>query len=273
MSDGYAGALVILTRPQGRNEWLGQQLAALGLPALSMPVLGIEPASVSPASLPRPRDYDLVVFVSGNAVTAYFQQLEQMRTGPVQWPAHGLVGAVGSATASAIAQTQRVPADQVLHPDHADEQDSEALWKLLEPRLAEIRTALLVRGQDGREWLGRRLEQAQIQVTRHAAYHRRSLTWTPQDAQRLRDAMAVRRTVICLLTSAHGVQAFVDNAAFHGLLPYCAEFHYVVIHPRIAGRLQSTLESASGMVVDLAVSVCPPTDHAMLQAVKSLASL
>src|SRR5690554_4054949 len=125
MSDSYAGALVILTRPQGRNEWLGQRLAALGLQALSMPVLGIEPASVSPDSLPRPHDYDLVVFVSGNAVTAYFQQLAQARAGPVQWPAHGLVGAVGSATASALAQTQQVSADQLLHPDHADGQDSE----------------------------------------------------------------------------------------------------------------------------------------------------
>lgn len=268
-----AGALVVLTRPQGRNEALSQHLANEGFEPLSMPVLGIEPLAADLGSLPRPADYNLVIFVSGNAVRAYAQQLTQAGALPAQWPGHTLVGVVGQATADVVAHTGLAPADQVLCPALLHEQDSEALWQLLQPRLVSGQKALIVRGQDGREWLGQRLEQAGIRVTRHAAYQRCPVEWSVLSVQRLRDGVAAGRDIICLLTSAHGVQVFVDNAARHNLLAACRSFHYLVIHPRIAGRLQSLLEAASGKVDKLSVTICQPTDEAMLHAVKSLASL
>ncbi|HUH88863.1 MAG TPA: uroporphyrinogen-III synthase [Pusillimonas sp.] len=272
MPQRVADALIVLTRPQGRNETLAQELAQLGLKPLLMPVLQIRPAAVQ-GTLPTPEHYDLVVFVSGNAVVSYFHQLDQAVTTPRPWPEHGLVGVVGAATAAAVERTGRVPSQCIVRPDEADEQDSESLWRVLQPKLAQVRNALIVRGQEGREWLGGQLEDAGIQVHRHTAYQREPLDWEPMAVRQLQHASETGQPVICLLTSAHSVQVFVDNARRHNLLPALAAFRYVVIHPRVAGRLQSSLGAASGKVDKLAVTICQPTDEAVLQAVKSLASL
>ncbi|MDX3895776.1 uroporphyrinogen-III synthase [Pusillimonas sp.] len=272
MTSRLADALIVLTRPQERNEPLARRLADRGFEPLAMPVLGISPLSGVKAP-PLPADHDLIVFVSGNAVSAYFQQLAAAGELPETWPSGTLVAAVGAATAGAVARTGRVPADLVLHPGEADAQDSESLWKVLQPRLAPLRAALIVRGQNGREWLGQRLEQAGLRVTRHAAYERCAVDWPPQQVERLRAGLEAGREVICLLTSVHGVRAFIDNAAHHGLLSACGGFHYVVIHPRIAGRLQSSLDVPSDTAGRLAVTICAPRDDAILQAVTSLASL
>jgi len=272
MKGDLADALVMLTRPQGRNEPLVRRLTDLGFEALIMPLLDIAPLA-GVQGLPRPGDHDLIVFVSGNAVSSYFQQLIEAGELPAAWPSGTLVAAVGAATARAIAQTGRIPAELVVYPGEETGQDSESLWKLLQPRLAASNTALIVRGQDGREWLGQRLEQAGLRVVRHAAYERRSVDWSPEQVQRLRAGLDAGRKVICLLTSVHGVHAFVDNAAHHGVGSACAHFHYVVIHPRIAGRLQSLLDVPSGTVGGLTVTICAPKDDAIVQAVTSLASL
>lgn len=273
MSVRLAGALVVLTRPQGRNEPLARRLARDGFEPLAMPVLDIVPIPGEAGSLPRPGDHDLVVFVSGNAVACYFQQLAQAGATPATWPAHTRVAVVGAATARAVLDTRLVPAERILAPGEAEEQDSESLWKLLQPLAAGMDKALIVRGQSGREWLGQRLEQAGLEVVRHASYQRRTQAWPDSALERLRAGLDAGRGVICLLTSAHGVQAFIDNAARHGLLPACAGFHYVVIHPRIAGRLQSSLGGPTGKMGELAVTICSPTEDAILQAVVSLASL
>lgn len=273
MKGRLADALVVLTRPQGRNEPLARRLIDHGLEPLAMPVLDIAPVSGPAAAPPRPGDHDLVVFVSGNAVACYFRQLAEAGGLAGGWPRQTRVAAVGAATARAVVQTGLVPADQILIPDQADEQDSEALWKVLQPCIPSLRTALIVRGQSGREWLGQRLEQAGLSVTRHAAYERRAAEWPRQQVERLRAGLDAGRGVICLLTSAHGVQAFIDNAERHGLRPACAGFHYVVIHSRIAGRLQSLLDMPSGTHGGPAVTLCAPRDDAILQAVVSLASL
>lgn len=274
MSLQWADALVVLTRPQGRNEPLMQGLAQKGLESLALPVLDIVPVSAAFQTLPTPENYDLVVFVSGNAVACYFQQLSQAGAMPAVWPAHTRVAAVGAATANAALHTGLIPAECILAPDDSQTQDSESLWEHLQASLETMSRALIVRGQEGREWLGERLEQAGVEVIRHTSYERRTRQWPAAAVEPLHDSLDAGRPVICLLTSAHGVQAFVDNAARHKLLQACLEFHYVVIHPRIAARLQSSLESAlsSGKVSDLPVTVCAPDQEAIVHAVFSLTS-
>ncbi|WP_397473060.1 uroporphyrinogen-III synthase [Pusillimonas sp.] len=274
MPGSLANALVLLTRPKGRNEPLMQRLASKGLESLVLPVLDIVPVPAALNPPPVPGGYDLVVFVSGNAVNCYFRQLNQAGAMPAAWPEHTRVAAVGAATAKAVLDTGFVPAECILAPHEAESQDSESLWKYLQALTAAMSRALIVRGQEGREWLGLRLEQAGVEVIRHISYERRTLEWPASIVRHLRGGLDSGRPVICLLTSAHGVTAFIDNAARHDLLPACLGFHYVVIHPRIAARLQSSLESssASGKVGDLAVTICPPGEDAIVQAVFSLAS-
>lgn len=274
MAGRLGNALVLLTRPQGRNEPLVQRLAQKGLESLVLPVLDIVPVSATLNTPPLPQDYDLVVFVSGNAVKCYFQQLDQAGAMPAAWPGHTRVAGVGAATAKAALDTGFIPAQCILAPNEAETQDSESLWKHLQAFSGTLGRALIVRGQEGREWLGLRLEQAGVEVVRHTSYERRPREWPAPLVQHLRDGLDSGRPVICLLTSAHGVKAFIDNAARYKLLPDCPGFYYVVIHPRIAARLQSSLESrsSSGKVGALAVTLCPPGEDAIVQAVVSLAS-
>lgn len=272
MKGRYASAMVVLTRPQGRNEPLARALSDDGIEALCAPVLSIE-TIVAPSSLPLPAHYDLVVFVSGNAVTHYVKQLTQAGHTLDAWPRRGLIGAVGTATAQAFMQTVPAVNAQILKPAQGEAQDSEALWQILQPRLPEVGKALIVRGQDGREWLGEQLAAAGVQVTRHASYQRCSTAWSDEHVRAMREAAQSGRHIICLLTSAHGVQSFVDNVVRNNLLDDSLAYQYVVIHPRVAGRLQSSLKAVSGKVNSLAYILCQPTDAAMLQAVRSLAFL
>lgn len=271
MAGSWTNALVVLTRPRGRNEPLAQRLSGHGLETLALPVLKIAPVTAS-CPPPQPQDYDLVVFVSGNAVANYFQQLDQAGAMPAMWPDGTRVAVVGVATAQAVLDTGLVPAANIVAPDAAQTQDSESLWRLLQPLAAGMNRALIVRGQDGREWLGRRLEQAGLTVVRHASYERRTSEWPPALAAQLQAGVDAGRPVVCLLTSVHGVQAFFDNIARHGLSLASSGFHYVVIHPRIAGRLQSLLGSPSGKVDEPVVTICPPDEDAIAEAVLSLAS-
>ena len=66
--------LAVLTRPSGRNEALAARLRAQGWEACVLPALEILPLDCL-EGLPMPEDYDMVVFVSGNAARLYLDQL------------------------------------------------------------------------------------------------------------------------------------------------------------------------------------------------------
>src|SRR5690606_1365564 len=127
-------ARVVLTRPQGKNEALADRLAAAGLPALLLPALRIQSLSPEPAELATPADYDLIIFVSGHAAQFYLQVLAR-RGGGCLWPAHTLAATVGVASARRLQDNFCIPSEQIVHPAPDSCQDSETLWRLLEPRL------------------------------------------------------------------------------------------------------------------------------------------
>lgn len=72
--------LAVLTRPSGRNEALAARLRAHGWEACVLPALEILPLDCL-EGLPMPEDYDMVVFVSGNAARLYLDQLTRARGG------------------------------------------------------------------------------------------------------------------------------------------------------------------------------------------------
>ncbi|WP_050849460.1 uroporphyrinogen-III synthase, partial [Bordetella pertussis] len=169
--------IAILTRPQGRNGALAQRLHDAGWQTLCLPALRIEPLPPENGVVPLPRDYDLVVFVSGNAARLYLEQLRER--GELPWPAGAVAATVGPASARALLDSGQFGADTtVLHPaETAPTHDSEALWALLRARPALPRRALLVRGTQGRDWLADRLVAAGVEVSRHAVYRRRPAPW------------------------------------------------------------------------------------------------
>ncbi|WP_341669512.1 uroporphyrinogen-III synthase [Alcaligenes sp. SDU_A2] len=258
---------VVLTRPAGRNEPLAAALAAQGFSSLVLPALELQPLDLSAANWQDPADFDLVMFVSGNAAAFYFSAL---RARGLCWPAGVRLGAVGAATARALVAQPGVPADLVLQPaDPASLQDSEALWPQIKALLPQVRRVLIVRGHIGREWLGTRLEQSGVQVSRLAVYRRCPQVWSTEQAQRVQQAL--EQFPLVLLSSSESVDAILANVQRLGLQALWGRCRYVVIHPRIHEHLLSRLAQA-GIDAHPVVKRCTPDDDAIVAAMIAVLS-
>lgn len=271
MSASAISARVVLTRPQGKNEALAERLAAADLPALLLPALRIQSLAPDPAGLATPADYDLIVFVSGHAARFYLQALAR-RSSDALWPAHTLAATVGVASGRSLEDSSCIPPEQIIHPQPDSCQDSESLWRLLEPRLGSMKRVLIVRGASGREWLGSKLQEAGLEVHRLAMYERIPEQWSPIQAGQLEQALNRTSPCVFLLTSGESVDAVSNNVRRLGLEHAWQQARFVVIHERVARRLQSTLQ-ASGKVEPPMVKICQPDDDSIFQMITLAASL
>ena len=259
---------VLLTRPAGRNETLSAALAAQGFSSLVLPALSLEAQNLSEAQWQDPKDFDLVLFVSSSAVNFYFAALQARGQ---SWPDKVLLAAVGFATAACLRAQPGVSPDAVLHPESVDSlQDSEALWTVLEPRLAQLERVLIVRGHSGREWLGQQLENHGIEVQRLAIYQRSPAQWSAEQGCQIRDSLQAGRLAV-LLSSSQSADAVFANVQSLGLQDVWAQCAYVVIHPRIEEHLQSLLLQA-GIAAPPMVKRCTPDDDDIVAALMAVLS-
>ncbi len=265
-------ASIVLTRPQGKNEPLAARLRAAGWHTLALPALLIHRLEFTADQLPLPDDYDLIVFVSGNAARCYLDLLAE-RPGRHPWPARTLAATVGRASAQPLYDGGLIPLTHILHPDPGSQnQDSEGLWKLLQPMLHRFGRILIVRGESGRDWLGARCEQAGIKLDRLALYKREPALWQSEQAAGLQTALASPGSCVFLLTSGEGVDAVHANIRRLDLQAAWEKACFLVIHERVASRLQSVL-GASGTVESPMIKICPPSDDAIFKAVGQMTSL
>lgn len=164
------GLCLIVTRPAAQAaDWV-RQLTALGLQAQALPLMGIEavddPAPLRAAWQDLP-SCTLAVFVSPNAVQHFFS----VAPAPA-WPSAVLAGSTGPGTTHALRQAG-VPLAQIMEPAaDAGQFDSEALWARLQPMDWAARRVLVVRGEDGRDWLSQALRARGAEVDFVAAYRR-----------------------------------------------------------------------------------------------------
>lgn len=220
----------ILTRPAGRNTTLMRELIRRGWSVLECPALDIREVVAVMGELPRPELFDLVVFVSRAAVTGYHSQL--LSEGRSIWPLSTRIACMGPVTASAI---RRVFGDglDVLHPASDLAQDSESLWPILLALEHPVKRVLIVRGQDGRDWLSQRLSQRGANVVLHQAYRRQSAQWPAKLNEHLGELSRQSALPVWLLTSPHGVEAMYKNLEVLDLLEWFAECSFVLTHERL----------------------------------------
>ena len=219
----------ILTRPAGRNAALAQALRQAGWPILECPALEIQSAPIQPAlSTPRPDAFDLVVFVSRAAVAGYQHQLPANFT----WPEKVPTACMGPVTAGAVRRAFGAGVT-VVHPVGAASQDSEALWPLILAQSILPRKVLILRGQDGREWLSEKLRALGVSVTVQQTYQREVASWPEPLCASLRELATEGRQVVWLLTSGHGVQAIVQKLESLKLLTWFEQSAFVVTHERL----------------------------------------
>lgn len=249
MQDRLVLAQVLLTRPQGRNDTLAQALRQAGLSVIEAPALAIEWLDT-----PRPAAGagDLLIFVSGQAVAAYFS------TQSTSWPPDAWAGAVGSATARAL--QAYVPLDRILSPADGLPPDSESLLAVIQARALHPRQAHILRATQGRDWLADHLRLSGWQVACHALYRRRPCVWDPSVCARL----AAPEPLVLLLTSLEALAAIETSLrACH--LTWPPALHVVTLHERIARRLQYLYaDQPDGM---LHVTLSSPDEAALFQAI------
>lgn len=246
---------VVVTRPEGdAAPWL-QALQARGWPTLALPLIAIRPVpdrSALRAAWQRlrstPQTYRAVMFVSGNAVTHFFQgsyeenvplallSIEEFAIKTKAW-------ATGPGTVRALREagvdSSRVDAPAL----DAGQFDSEALWAVVQHSVLPGDRVLIVRGADadtadvaeaagpagvGRDWLTRRLQLAGAVVDGVVSYQRSPPQW---DATQI--AQARRAAVdgsVWLLSSSEAVlnlQTVLPGQAW-------AQARAVATHSRIA---------------------------------------
>lgn len=259
-----APRVAVLTRPAGRNEALAGRLADAGWSVCILPALEIHPLDVAAADLPRPADFDMVVFVSGNAAKQYLAQLTHAH-GETAWPSGVIAATVGPASAQALRESPDFGVNTtVLHPgDDALSHDSEALWDVLcrLPRMPA--RVLLVRGTQGRDWLGDKLQAQGVAVTRHAAYLRRPAVWDDVALAPLRRWAKDGAHATWLITSGEGADAVRAALEAAGLASWWEGCGFVLTHPSLARRVPTACHdtTVTGMV-----KICLPNDESIFQA-------
>lgn len=252
-------ARVVLTRPVLRQVALQQALEAAGIEVLGLPALTVVSLSdIKP--LPQPKQFDAVVFVSRTAWQLYWQALHTENP-RFKWPLACQLAGVGAVTAQAISQdlSTSTPEATVLRPADDAPQDSETLWLSLKEALAPKASVLLVRGEEGRDWLAQTLQSHGFVVQTHENYRREPAQWSPKAVATLKEWQSAGMLGTWLITSAHGlgaIQAQWQAQGFGAIRPKSA----VVIHPRLVALVSAWLAP------DATVRVTSPDDQSVLNA-------
>ena len=225
------GPLVILTRPDGLNQTLESAVLRAGYDVLELPALQIDPLAFE---IPELTDCSLVIFVSPSAVRVFF---EHWPAGS-KWPESTYVAAPGTGTARALMaefNERAWPEPQWVLPVRAGVADAEALWEAIEAQAASVLTGrvVLVRGDQGRDWLLQQLQRRGSDVQVLNAYTQRSAPWSPQALEVLRQAQRNARSSLWLISSSLSARYLQEQLRRQALDLWASQGVAVVIHERI----------------------------------------
>lgn len=254
---------LIVTRPAAQAEAWVLALQALGCDAQALPLIDIAavadsaPLRAAWQALPR---YTLVMFVSANAVQHFFAAGASVASaGAATWPHTVRAGATGPGTAAAL-RVAGVPASALVEPAaDAPRFDSESLWAQVAHEDWAGRRALVVRGEDGRDWLADTLRERGATVDFVAAYRRLSPQPDAAGHTLLAQALADPASHLWLFSSSEAV------AHLESLMPGAdwSRSQALATHPRIAAAARATgfarvqLTAPTTEAVALAAGVWP----------------
>lgn len=254
----------LVTRPAAAGHVLTQALRARGVDAHWLPAFEIGPPpdpALAQSTLAHLARFDLALFVSPAAVRATAALL-----GECPWPAATAIGAVGAGTRDAARAALRFDAaalPQFIAPDEEASEasapesapesapaeaasGSEAYWKVQRAHDAARGQApqrvLILRAEQGRDWLQARFEQAGAEVTRLAVYARVARPWTADDARWIAQRVAGVPPGL-VVTSSEAVDGLCAAAtaadASGATLRWLQRGRALALHPRIVARLQA----------------------------------
>jgi uroporphyrinogen-III synthase len=239
---------VIVTRPERDAESWVTALTQRGLQAVALPLINIEALPSSPALQQAWREigrYAALMFVSGNAVAAFFASNQPQSQERRAYPAIDSIAnqglrymAPGPGTVAALREAG-VPASHIDAPaPEAGQFDSEALWAEVADRDWQGKRVLIVRGQSegvdpaggaGRDWLARQLAAAGALPEFIAVYRRSAPQFTPQQRQTITEAASDGS--VWLFSSSEAVS--------HLPAADWSRARAVATHPRIADAVRA----------------------------------
>ncbi len=246
---------MLVTRPSGQAEPLCRLIEAAGGRAIRLPLLAVAPAKPSAATraaLDGSLAYDVMVFVSRNAVRYGVPVLRPLLGGMV----HCAVIGVGPATFEALAEAGLMP----VRVPPATEASSEGLLGLgifTAPQIVG-KQVLIVRGVGGRDTLAATLRQRGAQV-RYAEVYRR----TPREIDLAAALADGEPPQVSLITSVEGLEHFAKLIRAQGRSGFLA-MPLAALSRRIAQRAEQM--GFSGAVAVAAQA----SDAGLLDALVSL---
>ncbi len=255
---------IIVTRPAAQATGWVHALQALGQPAQALPLIVIAPVADRAPLLAASQHlsaYSLVLFVSANAVSHFFAAAP-----PPRWPEGVSAGATGPGTSAAL-RAAGVPAAALAEPaPDAERFDSEALWERIAGRAWGGRRVLVVRGEEGRDWLAETLRSRGATVEFVAAYKREVPAPSAAESALLAAALATPAAYLWHFSSSEAIanlRLLAPNADW-------SRGAAIVSHPRIgeaaraAGFGQIALaRPAAAAVVELAARWPPIQSQAL----------
>jgi len=243
------GVGVLVTRPQQQAGPLCRLLETRGANTYRFPALDIKPLTerrALAARLGAIEDFDLIVFLSANAVRFGAMLLEQKRDLPL--------AAIGPATSRALNQAGYRVAVQP-----AGGFDSESL--LRHPKLERLASnrILLVKGSGGREFLQDELSRRGAQVAVADVYRRERANPSSDELSALEALFAEGAIQVITATSAETADNLLELAtpSLRGDFE-CAR--WVVPSERVAARLRERGVSGTLLLADSA------EDHDLVEA-------
>ena len=230
-------AAVVITRPRAQAETFAPRISAIGLQPVVFPLLDIYPlddVSALQATLQDLAAYALVVFVSPNAIDAAFRHMEV-----AGWPAGVAIGIVGAGSRAALARHGLDTSNSdIFAPLSSEKTDSEGLLAALDLGILRGRRVLIVRGQDGRDFLSDALRKAGVTVEHVSAYRRSAPLLDAAAASQLQHLLAIDSVWIVTSSEALGNLMEMLGQLAKTADPYAVakmqQKRIVVPHPRIA---------------------------------------
>jgi uroporphyrinogen-III synthase len=194
------GLHVVVTRPAHQANKLCDLIEAQGGQAIRFPVLEIVPRIDTEflQHIQHLNDYQIALFISPNAVSHALPAIEAHGG----LPPHILIGAVGKATASALAEQ-----DYPVHIFPEDAFDSESLLASTALQYVRDKKIIIFRGVGGREHLADILRKRGAQVCYAECYQRRK---PKHNDQALLQRWAQHALDIIIITSVEGLKNLID---------------------------------------------------------------
>lgn len=253
----------MITRPQPQaDEWV-QRLQAQGWQACALPMMAIrypKKSAFDGADWSRMRSAQALMFVSVNALAGWWSLLsqEQRQQALQAWaqPPSAVaprVWVTGLATAQAALRLG-VPAEWIDRPLSDESEDSESLWRVVEPQVQPGGQVWIMRGAEvqgkahmgtghGRSWLGDVLTEHGATVQYLATYERDEPNWSESEQKiwhQLCASTGPATRLVWVFTSAQLLNEAVKRMlATPAMTPWVWQAKVCVTHERMVPLARS----------------------------------